>query len=274
MYGKAEIGGNFEITEIYTAFRRDYKTGYYFAGEFHSFWELVIVLSGDIGITAGSRVMRLSRGQCVLHSPSEFHRIWNDNCLHPQIIIFSFGCKNMPTLKSRFFGISDELLSDAEDALAAIDRAFEKSGISVVGIKNADSLDYLAAAKKLELFILNVLSANSAVIRNASSQTAKNYSAIIRAIEDNLDKNLDISELAAICRMSEVNLKKTFARYGGGGVKAYYNRLRMNRAISLIRGGKSVSETAETLGFSNQNYFSAAFKRIVGRSPSDFKTDI
>lgn len=155
MYGKAEIGGNLEITGIYTAFKRDYKTGYYFSGEFHDFWEIVIVLSGEIGITAGSRVMRLSRGQCVLHCPSEFHRIWNDNSLHPQIIIFSFACRNMPGMKSRFFSISDELLAEAEATLGEINCAFERSGISVVGIKNADSLDYLTAAKKLELFILH-----------------------------------------------------------------------------------------------------------------------
>lgn len=273
MYGKAEIGGNFEITELYTAFRRDYKTGYYFSGEFHDFWEIVIVLSGEIGITAGSRVMRLSRGQCVLHCPSEFHRIWNDNSLHPQIIIFSFSCRNMPEMQSRFFSVSDELLAEAEAALDEINASFERSGISVVGIKNTDSIDYLAAAKKLELFILHVLSGNSSDIKTAASQTAKNYSAIIRAIEENLDKNIGIAELAEICRMSEVNLKKTFARYGGGGVKAYYNRMRMNKAVALIRSGKSVSETAEILGFSNQNYFSASFKRIVGCSPSDFKSD-
>lgn len=273
MYGKAEIGGNFEITELYTAFRRDYKTGYYFSGEFHDFWEIVIVLSGEIGITAGSRVMRLSRGQCVLHCPSEFHRIWNDNSLHPQIIIFSFSCRNMPEMQSRFFSVSDELLAEAEATLGEIIASFERSGISVVGIKNMDSIDYLAAAKKLELFILHVLSGNSSDIKTAASQTAKNYSAIIRAIEENLDKNIGIAELAEICRMSEVNLKKTFARYGGGGVKAYYNRMRMNKAVALIRSGKSVSETAEILGFSNQNYFSASFKRIVGCSPSDFKSD-
>ena len=67
------------------------------------------------------------------------------------------------------------------------------------------------------------------------------------------------------------HLKKTFSKYSGIGIKNFYNTMIMNKAKSLLRAGYSVSETASALHFENTNYFSTAFKRITGNSPSHYK---
>lgn len=46
---------------------------------------------------------------------------------------------------------------------------------------------------------------------------------------------------------------------------------RHNRAIDLLREGKSVSEVSKILGFSSITSFSNSFKKFVGKCPSDFK---
>ena len=93
----------------------------------------------------------------------------------------------------------------------------------------------------------------------------------VRVLEKNIDKSLTVSELAALCRMSEINLKKLFSRYAGVGVIAYFNRLKMTRAVAMLKSGMSAKETAAALGFANQNYFSTVFKRIHGVPPSFYK---
>jgi AraC-like DNA-binding protein len=45
----------------------------------------------------------------------------------------------------------------------------------------------------------------------------------------------------------------------------------MNKAQAMLINGSNVKETALSLGFSNQNYFSARFKKYYGYSPSSVK---
>ena len=78
----------------------------------------------------------------------------------------------------------------------------------------------------------------------------------------------DIAEKLSI---STVYLKKIFMKYSGCGVMQYYNRLRARVACTYLDKGKSVKETADLLGFGDQNYFSTFFKRIIGVSPIEFK---
>ena len=90
---------------------------------------------------------------------------------------------------------------------------------------------------------------------------------IVKVLENNIDQNLSVSDISKICNMSETNVKKTFSRYAGMGIMHYFNYIKMNAAISMLENGMSVNETAQHLGFSNQNYFSTAFKRVYGMSP-------
>ena len=47
---------------------------------------------------------------------------------------------------------------------------------------------------------------------------------------------------------------------------------KIKAAIELLQDGENVSNVAERIGFGSQSYFSKAFKRETGISPSEFKT--
>ena len=51
----------------------------------------------------------------------------------------------------------------------------------------------------------------------------------------------------------------------------YFNNIKITAAKSMLKEGFTVKETSEKFGFSNQNYFSTVFKKITGKSPSDFR---
>lgn len=271
MYGKVDLTNLFSVSAIYTAHRQKFSPTYSFPGETHDFWEIVIVLDGELGVTAGQNILILPKGQAFLHEPMEFHRLWSEGNSRPEIIIISFSCRNMPPLKTRLFEINSLNRREAISLINSMRSIFVTDNVSVVGIHNSSSFDYQIITKKLELFLLNILSDNIMEVAEPALQSAKNYSEIIKILENNLDKSLNISDIAKMCNMSEVSLKKTFNKYSGTGIKSYFNHLKMNEAISMLRSGVSVRETATALGFSDQNYFSASFKRIVGEPPSSFK---
>ena len=52
----------------------------------------------------------------------------------------------------------------------------------------------------------------------------------------------------------------------------YINQVRIQRACELMAEGRhTLSGIAQMVGFSDQNYFSKVFKRIVGESPKSYQ---
>ncbi len=269
MFKNVDLQKALKITRLYTAFRETFLADYDFPGEHHDFWELVIVLDGEVGITAGNEAYTLKKGRAVLHEPMEFHRIRSVGNYTPTVIIFSFAAENMPQYQSKIFEISDT--REPSKVLDNICEAFDYEGIHTTAIKDEESIYYQLALKGLEAFLLRTISRQMQTKKLLKSRTEKNYTGIINVMEENLGKSLSVGEIAELCNMSEVNLKKTFSLYAGMGVMAYFNRLKATVAISMLKNGMTVQETASALGFSNQNYFSTVFKRIIGQPPSYYK---
>lgn len=82
---------------------------------------------------------------------------------------------------------------------------------------------------------------------------------------------LRISELAALCGMSEVYFRRIFRALHGKGPKEYMIGMRIERARQLLSdGGFSVREVAALCGYFEETHFSREFKRHVGCAPSNF----
>ena len=67
------------------------------------------------------------------------------------------------------------------------------------------------------------------------------------------------------------NAKRIFARYAKVGLADYYHRAVAQYACERLCEGATVAEVAATLGFSDANYFSVFYKRIMGESPRNHK---
>ena len=93
MYTSVKTDKIFSITSIYTAFTATYQNNYSFAGEFHNFWEIVFVLDGKLGVTAGSNVHILTKGQAILHPPMEFHSLWSEGETTPTVAKYGYSAK-------------------------------------------------------------------------------------------------------------------------------------------------------------------------------------
>lgn len=271
MYKKYKIEKNPKITEIYTVFSREFGPEFRFRGEIHDFWELVCVTSGQISVAADSQIFTLKKGQAILHSPMQFHNITAMENTSSSISVFSFSGEDIPELQNQICEIRD--LSAVKTLVELANKYYKvRHGFSIKEPKNQDN-SHLIYVKQLELFLLTLTTGFSGELQR-NSLSAENYSVIVETINNNLDKRLSVTEIAALCNMSDINLQKTFSRYAGVGVMEYFNRVKMRKATELLEEGLSVKETALRLGFHDQNYFSTVFKRIIGFAPSGIiKTD-
>ena len=70
--------------------------------------------------------------------------------------------------------------------------------------------------------------------------------------------------------MNECYLKKGFKALTGKTIHEYTQDLRINKAKEMLQQqGLSVSDVANTLGFSSISHFSTAFKKATGMKPCE-----
>lgn len=95
---------------------------------------------------------------------------------------------------------------------------------------------------------------------------------VIGALENDFSKEWKLEELLAIAHMSRSNLMRVFRRATGQTPIEYLVRLRIQRAMEMLRNGSlSITEIALEVGFNDSNYFTRQFRRIVGESPRSFR---
>lgn len=89
------------------------------------------------------------------------------------------------------------------------------------------------------------------------------------------DPEVDIETVCSNAFISVSSLQRAFAKYFGMSPKQYLIQLRMNRALELLTENElSVKEISFACGFTNEKYFSRAFKKKYGYPPSQFRKHI
>lgn len=94
----------------------------------------------------------------------------------------------------------------------------------------------------------------------------------VALMQERCEENPPLETVAREVHLSPSHFHRRFRETFGCTPHAWMERLRMRRALSLLREGRlNVSETAEAAGYANVYYFSRAFKRHFGVTPSDVR---
>lgn len=93
----------------------------------------------------------------------------------------------------------------------------------------------------------------------------------IDLIESRLQSDLRVEELAAALHLDVRSLTRAFRSATGLAPYAYFTRARMELAQRLLMQGLPVVDVALSTGYANPSKFAAAFRKVVGCSPSDWR---
>lgn len=260
------------VKNIYTAFVVRREKDFDFKGESHDFWELVYINGGTVGITSGSRALECKAGTAVLHKPGEFHRIWSVGSTEPVYTVVTFDAEGELVIQLKNVVVS--LKSEGMDKMAQISGLISSLDIgSSIFPRKLQSEPILAAKlqKLLETVLILCIEEKGNIAVKSASPDAELFSQAVGIMKENISAPLSSDEIAAKMHISLSKLKRVFKKYALIGVHEYYFVLRMNKAVKMLGTGVSVGQCALECGFLNQNYFSAAFKRHFGVSPSEYK---
>jgi AraC family transcriptional regulator len=98
---------------------------------------------------------------------------------------------------------------------------------------------------------------------------------VLDHIDGHLAEDLSLSQLSSVVDMSEHYFVELFKTSTGSSPHQYVLQRRIDRAKQLLldRHAKySVIETGLETGFRNPSHFACVFRRLVGVSPSQFRT--
>ncbi len=91
-------------------------------------------------------------------------------------------------------------------------------------------------------------------------------------IRDRLHEEIGLNELAAHLHLSPKYLSARFKQVTGEPFAEYLARLRFDRARELLLDPvRKVADIASAVGFGDANYFSIAFKKQTGHTPTEFR---
>ena len=293
-----------QLPAFYPLFEVHYDRGYEFPGESHNFWECLYVKEGEVCVSGDERVYDLGRGSIIFHKPLELHKFIVTGERGADLFIFSFSAEGPLTgwLSEKVFALTQfqqELLwklyalarqsagTGGDTGSGGAARAGHNTGTggaagSGGGVRTSgkaggyyrylEPFDRLPAysqtvASFLELFMLSLAETGS-VSSVSSDPEAILFSRAVNYLNSNIHRQPSVPETARFCGVSESGLKRLFDKYAGISVHKYLLKLKIKAAVQLLESGQTVSRTAQELGFNTQSYFSRAFKRETGLSPS------
>ena len=95
---------------------------------------------------------------------------------------------------------------------------------------------------------------------------------VMEHVREHFKTGLSVGELAAVCGLSERQLRRRFAREVGMGLAEFIIKTRIQIASDqLVRTQNAMSQIALEVGFCDQSAFCRAFRQQLGVSPGAYR---
>jgi AraC-like DNA-binding protein len=247
----------------------DCQKCYHYPPHEHKFYELVIPRAKTYRCQVNGVELNLNPGEVLFLQPPDLHEDFY--CLDSEIIFMSFGIYDS---SNHLWNpkIIDESHPPESRRIKLEPGSATEQLIGLLEKQQRQSLgETLGLCSLAEALFWQVVT--SIPEKNLSSQfvSGQEHSMFMRVVfdffEHNLQKKLDVMQLASELQMSKRNLEYKFRKIFNFSPVETFNAYKIQLAARMIAQGNRVKDTAEYFGYSDQFYFSTVFKRVMGCSP-------
>jgi AraC-like DNA-binding protein len=140
------------------------------------------------------------------------------------------------------------------------------------GLEHGSTLTHLTYAAHSLAHLMGVILRHKDEFWHGEGDIKERITKSIEFMKQHLREPLRIATLAAVVNLSRSHYTEIFRRVTGYAPLMYLNHLRMQRAVQLLNSTNlSIKAIGDQLGFSDQFYFSRAFTKLHGHSPSEHR---
>ena len=148
--------------------------------------------------------------------------------------------------------------------------------IDELSAKFAKQIETICSEREASKLKIQMIRKYCILVKNYS---LKGYSPfiqkIINYIEMNLDSELTLKALAEKFSVNASYLSDVFKKEVGETLTSYVNHKRIKQAIFYLNTSQmQVQEIAGEVGIVDPNYFIKLFKKIVGKTPKEYRNSI
>ena len=258
--------------ELHVAERQGYQTS---VTDYHrhDFYEINLILSGNVKILLGDGVEEGRAHRIVLTRPHTPHYVAcrPDALYHRLYLLFTedFAAGHLTEWHelASVFGENGTVLTlnDEESALFA---------------KRILSVKEESSPLRQRLIVYDLLSRLGDLKQRQKPPGGNIPPYILQALsylDENYAEHIVAAELAQRLHVGRTALMTEFKRHVGATITEYLTHRRLRRAVSLLRAGHTTEDTAALCGFADASGLSRAFRRCYGQTPRAYiknqKTD-
>jgi len=251
---------------------------------YHDRYEIGLCEEGEGLFLSRGVISYVSKGDVIFVAPNELHYSRSFSPDTPCRCRFVFF--DAETVDSFMNGLDNgkealgDLLRSARERIPTVIRASDSPRMCVMltELVNACKIGtpYLEAQTKLRLALFLFEAHHTLNEDPRRTADKRNPDPLITELAEYLSTNYNrhhsVEELAALCHLSESQLRRRFVRVYGLSPIAYRNKLRCKIAVELLRRTQlSISEISSRVGYSDISDFYRAFKKHYGAAPSVYR---
>jgi AraC-like DNA-binding protein len=250
----------------------------------HDFHELVVVLGGAAKHVTSEGDHSIGAGDVFLISGEVAHGYEDPNRLMIVNILFDPAGLRLPIGDLRrlpgyhvLFRIEPMLRQQHAfrgRLKLATDQLAEAAGL-ITRLDNelsARPAGYRFMARAHLMHLIGFLSRCYADSDAAERRSLLALGEVLSFIERHYAESITVDRLSEIAAMSESSLMRAFRKVTGKSPIDYVVGLRVTKAAELLRNTDlTVTEISFRCGFNDSNYFSRQFRKVVGRSPREYR---
>lgn len=225
-------------------------------------YHILYIEQGCCHVKREGQTVTAQSGSLILFRPGEPHHYHFYAAEEPVSCYIHFSGTHCQNFLQRFgFGQGYLFPVGLSGALSAaftkMAEAFQQKGENYDALCAAYLLEFLALAGRK----LRARSAGAGSRDLLMEQAAQNMQRHCR-------EALCVQDYADMCHLSVSRFSHRFKEFFGEAPHSYLNRLRVEKAKQILCDTDySMSEVAELVGFSDQNYFARIFKKYTGIPP-------
>ena len=284
------ITNAFRTNKLFTMVNSVIKSGASYIGESHDFWECTYIKEGNLCSCVDGKVYDIEKGDLIFYKPMEFHQYHTNSAGDgAEMFFFSFAFENCPEdfardtvykLNSQQRKIIQKLIDYSENAVE--NNPFTEEEIAeqkkeYINYKHVRPLlvfsknpaEMSTVVNFIEELFLDLYNTNH-IVEETDSYHAGIYRSAVQYMTEHISEKISVSDIAKHCAISETALKKVFYQFANTSAHRHIVQLKITQAIILLKNGASAYEVSRQVGFANQAYFSAAFKRETGLTPREY----
>ena len=244
---------------------------------YHPEYEINLVMGCTGTRVVGDSEEAFGPVDLVMVGPSLPHA-WKseDKTNHVITIQFAKELADYPMLGKRIFAPIRQLLQDSENGLSFEGPEQESIKEQIISLTRMQGFQSVTA-------FLNILSTMANANRKrlvsglfesdlGSSTKSRRIAKVCEYIDQNLDKDLSLAEVAALVNMSESAFSHFFKKRTGLSYINYVNNQRIARACTLLSDTTlSASEICYDCGFNNKSNFIRIFRKKKNMTPIEYR---